>query len=63
MLGLALIGAGFLVLVAALSRRRYVQEADRGFAVLNHRGGGFVFGSALLFCVAGVLVAVVVLLE
>ena len=49
--------------LAALSRHRYLRETRLGFAIPRTRGGGFVFGSALVFCVAGALVALLVLLE
>lgn len=62
-LGIALIGAGAVSALAALSRRRYVRETRLGFAVLETRGGWFVFGSALAFAAAGLLVVLLVLLE
>ncbi len=60
-LGIALIGAGVIAALAAMSRHRYVRETRLGFAVLDTRRGGFVLGSALAFAVVGVLVAVVIL--
>ncbi len=62
-LGIALICAGVVSALAAVSRYRYVQETRRGFAILRVRGGGFVLGSALAFVVVGCLVAVLVLAE
>lgn len=62
-LGIALICAGAVSALAALSRHRYVQETRLGFAMLRARGGRFVFGSALAFAVVGVFVSLLVLLE
>lgn len=60
-LGIALIGAGVVAALAAMSRHRYVRETRLGFAVLATRGGGFVLGSALAFAVVGALVALLIL--
>ncbi|MBX7454908.1 hypothetical protein GR927_43595 [Mycolicibacterium sp. 3033] len=62
-LGIALICAGVLSGLAALSRHRYVQETRLGFVILRSRGGGFVFGSALVFAVIGVLVALLLVFD
>lgn len=62
-LGISFIYAGGVCALAALSRHRYLRETRLGFAILRTRGGGFVFGSALVFCIAGGLVALLVLLE
>lgn len=62
-LGIALMCAGGLSILAALSRLRYVRESRLGFEVLRTRGGGFVFGSALAFSLVGVLVVALVLLR
>lgn len=60
-LGLALISAGVVSGVAAVSRRRYVDETRRGFALLRSRGGGFVLGSAVALTVVSAFVVVLVL--
>lgn len=60
-LGISLIGAGLLSALAALSRQRYVRETRLGFAILATRGGLFVLGSALMFAVVGLFVALLVL--
>ena len=62
-LGISLICAGVVSALAAFSRHRYVQETRLGFAILSTRGGGFVFGSALVFCVVCALVTLLILLE
>ena len=62
-LGVSLICAGVLSGLAALSRHRYVQETRLGFVILRSRGGGFVFGSALVFAVIGVLVALLLVFD
>ena len=49
--------------LAALSRHRYVQETRLGFVIVQSRGGGFVFGSALVFAVIGVLVALLLVFD
>lgn len=62
-LGICLLCAGVLCALAAASRLRYVRESRLGFEILRTRGGGFVFGSALVFCVVGAFVAVLVVIE
>lgn len=62
-LGISLICAGGLSMLAALSRSRYVDETRHGFGILRTRGGGFVLASALVFCLAGFLVTLLILLE
>lgn len=57
-LGVGLVIAGLVCVVAAVSRSRYDRETRHGFAILASRDGRFVFGSAATF----VLVAVSVLL-
>jgi uncharacterized membrane protein YidH (DUF202 family) len=59
--GITLVAAGLVAGLAAASRRRYVTETARGFAVLQTRGGGFVLGSAAAVVVVAVLVVVLVL--
>jgi uncharacterized membrane protein YidH (DUF202 family) len=61
-LGLALVAAGAVSGLAALSRQRYEDETRRGFAVLRTRGGGFVIGSGVAVAVVAVLVVALVLL-
>lgn len=61
--GISLICAGVVSALAAISRRRYVQETRLGFAVLQTRGGGFVLASALGFVVVGVVVTLLVILD
>ncbi len=60
-LGIAFLCAGAMSALAAVSRRRYVQETRAGFAIVATRGGGFVFGSALAFTLVGGFVAALVL--
>lgn len=60
--GISLICAGGLSALAALSRLRYVRESRMGFGILETRGGGFVFGSALAFGLVGVFAVAVILL-
>ncbi len=60
-LGVALLAAGVVSGLAALSRNRYVEETRHGFAVLRTRGGGFVVGSALATGLVAVLVVLLVL--
>ncbi|MCW1958398.1 MAG: hypothetical protein KIH64_007600 [Mycobacterium sp.] len=62
-LGISLMGAGVISVLAAVSRLRYVRESRMGFDILNTRGGGFVSGSALAFGVVGVLVAALILFK
>lgn len=62
-LGISLICAGGLSMLAAVSRSRYVDETGHGFGILRTRGGGFVLASTFLFCLAGVLVTLLILLE
>ena len=62
-LGVSLICAGVLSGLAALSRHRYVKETRLGFVIVQSRGGGFVFGSALVFAVIGVLVALLLVFD
>ena len=62
-LGISLLCAGVLCALAGASRLRYVRETRLGFEILRTRGGGFVFGSALVFCVVGAFVAVLVVIE
>lgn len=61
LLGLALIIAGIVSGLAAVSRQRYVAETRQGFEVLRARGGGFVLGSAVALAVVGVFVVALVL--
>lgn len=61
--GIGLICAGVVFALAAVSRRRYIQETRLGFTILKTRGGWFVLGSALAFAAVGVLVALLVLLR
>lgn len=62
-LGVALVCAGAVAGLAAVSRHRYVQETRVGFGILRMRGGGFVLGSACAFGVVGVLVGLLIALE
>ncbi len=62
-LGISLLCAGVICALAAASRLRYVRESRLGFEILRTRGGGFVFGSALVFCVVGAFAAVLVVIE
>lgn len=62
-LGISLVCAGVVSALAAASRHRYVREARLGFGILRTRGGGFVLGTAVLFCAVGVLVALLIVLE
>lgn len=61
-LGLALIFAGLISALAAVSRLRYRRETRLGFAILTTRGGGFVVGSAVAFVIVAALVAVTIAL-
>ncbi len=60
-LGLTLIALGLISGLAAVSRRRYVQETLIGFDILRMRGGRFILGSALTFLVTAALVAILIL--
>ena len=62
-LGISLVCAGVVSALAAASRHRYARETRRGFGILRTRGGGFVLGSAALFCAIGVLVAILIVRE
>ena len=61
--GISLVCAGVVSALAAASRHRYVRETRLGFGILRTRGGGFVIGSALVFCVVGVFVVLLIMLE
>lgn len=58
--GIALVGAGAMSALAAVTRHRYVRETQVGFAILGTRGGGFVFGSAAAFVVVALCVIALV---
>ena len=60
-LGGALVGLGLLLALAAASRRRYLDDARHGFAVLATRDGRMVLGSALGYLVVAGLAVLLVL--
>jgi hypothetical protein len=60
-LGIALVFAGMMAGLAALSRWRYVQESRTGFTITRIRGGWFVVESALALVLLAFLVAVIIL--
>jgi hypothetical protein len=60
-LGVALVYAGVLAGLAALSRSRYVQESLAGFAITQIRGGRLVLESAVALVLLAVLVIVLIL--
>ena len=60
-LGISLVGSGLTMGLAALSRMRYLQETRVGFLILQARDGRFVFGSAAVFVLVGVLVGLLIL--
>lgn len=59
--GVALVYAGVLSGIAAVSRLRYVRESVAGFSILATRGGGFVIWSAVAAVAVGILVTVVII--
>jgi hypothetical protein len=58
--GIALVGAGAMCALAAVTRHRYVRETQVGFAILGTRDGRFVFGSAAAFVVVALCVTALV---